>query len=117
MLNNNNWLRSKVNMAIMLGLMSTYTVAAAEADEKKKGLEVIEVTAQKRSESIQTVPIAITAFGENDIQKMGLANVNDLGLLTPGLETNNATATQTSFNIRGITTNINTINIYRYCSI
>lgn len=105
MLNNNNWLRSKVNMAIMLGLMSTYTVTAAEADEKKKGLEVIEVTAQKRSESIQTVPIAITAFGENDIQKMGLANVNDLGLLTPGLETNNATATQTSFNIRGITTN------------
>lgn len=72
---------------------------------KIKGLEVIQVTAQKRVESIQDVPIAITAFGDDDIEKMGIQNANDLGLLTPGLETNNATATQTTFNIRGITTN------------
>lgn len=96
--------RSKVSLAIALGLLTSQVVIADE-DNNPKGLEVIEVTAQKRSENIQTVPIAISAFGENDIKKMGLANINDLGLLTPGLETNNATATQTSFNIRGITTN------------
>ena len=79
-------------------------VNANEAEEDK-GLEVIQVTAQKRVESIQDVPIAITAFGDGDIAKMGIQNANDLGLLTPGLETNNATATQTTFNIRGITTN------------
>ena len=102
---------SKLTQAILgaLTLVSTSTIAnetdAEESTAKKEGLEVIQVTAQKRVESIQDVPIAITAFGDADIEKMGIQNANDLGLLTPGLETNNATATQTTFNIRGITTN------------
>ena len=94
---------------MLLSFMSTGYVQAAENDtsteEENSGLEVIQVTAQKRTESVQEVPIAISAFSDSDIGKMGASNINDLGLLTPGLETNNATATQTSFNIRGITTN------------
>lgn len=101
-----NLARSIVSRAVIAGLMSGLaTMSVAAAEDENQGLEVIEVTAQKRTESVQEVPIAITAFGENEMRKMGAANINDLGLLTPGLETNNATATQTSFNIRGITTN------------
>ncbi len=91
----------KVSAAILLSLIST----ASFAEETNKGIEIIEVSAQKRIERIQDVPITITAFSEADIEKMGIQNANDLGLITPGLETNNATATQTTFNIRGITTN------------
>jgi len=99
---------SKVSTAVLVGLMATSHSFAAEQEESEKenkGLEIIQVTAQKRTESVQEVPIAISAFSDEDIGKIGANNINDLGLLTPGLETNNATATQTSFNIRGITTN------------
>lgn len=96
---------SKVTSAVLIGLFSTSSAFAAEQEQENKGLEVIQVTAQKRSENVQEVPIAISAFSDAEIGKIGATNINDLGLLTPGLETNNATATQTTFNIRGITTN------------
>lgn len=94
---------AKVSAAVAVALFST--VAIADDNESAKGLEVIEVTAQKRVENVQEVPIAISAFSEEAIRTIGITEVNDLGLFTAGLETNNATATQTSFNIRGITTN------------
>ena len=92
---------TKLGLAVALAMCSQPLLA----QEKEAGLEVIEVTAQKRVENMQQVPIAISAFNSEHIEKMGLININDLGLITPGLETNNATATQTSFNIRGISTN------------
>ena len=103
---------SKIYTGVLFALLTTHAIVTAEenkdpinTDSKLKGLEVIQVTAQKRAENVQQVPIAISAFSDAEINKLGLSNVNDLGLLTPGLETNNTTATQTSFNIRGITTN------------
>lgn len=95
-------------VAVSLALASSTVLAQATNkanDKKDTGLETIQVTAQKRSENMQQVPIALTAFSADMVEKMGLVNVNDLGRITPGLETNNATATQTIFNIRGISTN------------
>lgn len=103
MFNRSRFSVAKVTAAVAVALFSN--VASAAEEEPKKGLEVIEVTAQKRVENVQEVPIAISAFSEEAIRTIGLTEVNDLGLFTAGLETNNATATQTSFNIRGITTN------------
>jgi len=90
--------------ALSLALMAA-TGQAQESNEKLSQIEVIQVSAQKRVENIQHVPIAISAFSDEALKKLGAENLNDLGLYTPGLETNNATATQTTFNIRGITTN------------
>jgi len=104
--------RSLLSLAVLLAVNPLAAMAAQQTAENtdragiaESGLEVIQVTAQKRSENMQQVPIAITAFSSDTIDKMGLVNVNDLGRITPGLETNNATATQTTFNIRGISTN------------
>lgn len=103
MLNRSRFAVAKISAGVAVALCSHVAFAADE--ESSKGLEVIEVTAQKRVENVQEVPIAISAFSEEAIRTIGLTEVNDLGLFTAGLETNNATATQTSFNIRGITTN------------
>ena len=46
--------------------------------------EVI-VTARKREENLQDVPIAITAFGEEDIARKQIRELEDVALLTPGL--------------------------------
>ena len=62
------------------------TDAVAESSkEGSAGLEEIVVTARKRSEDNQLAPIAITAFNTQDIQRMGITNVGDLGTQTPSL--------------------------------
>jgi iron complex outermembrane recepter protein len=48
-------------------------------------LEEIVVTAQKRSENVQKVPIAITAFTAETIQSKGLNNLHALSNLTPNV--------------------------------
>ncbi len=68
-------------------------------------LEEIVVTAQKREQSLQSVPIAISAFSANQLQDMGAESLNDLGAFTPGLETDNTDVNQSSYTIRGINTN------------
>jgi len=43
-----------------------------------QSLEEITVTARKTSESLQEVPLAITAIGEQDIQRLGIKDLNKL---------------------------------------
>ncbi len=47
--------------------------------------DTIVVTARKREESLQDVPLAISAFDADDISKKGLQELEDVALLTPGL--------------------------------
>jgi iron complex outermembrane receptor protein len=49
------------------------------------GLEEIVVTAQKREQVLQDVPIAITAFTEESLEANRITTVNDLSGLAPGL--------------------------------
>jgi iron complex outermembrane recepter protein len=48
-------------------------------------LEEVVVTAQKRSESIQQVPIAITAFSEATLRAKGITDIHGLSALTPNV--------------------------------
>ena len=58
--------------------------AAGTADDSGALQEVV-VTAERRSENVQSVPIAITAFTADSLQQRNLANVSQLGNLTPGV--------------------------------
>jgi iron complex outermembrane recepter protein len=49
------------------------------------GLSEIVVTARKRSEDNQLAPIAITAFGTQDMQRLGMTSIENLGTQTPSL--------------------------------
>lgn len=75
-------------------------------------LEEVVVTAQKRNESAQDVPISITALGEEDIGRYGVNDVYDLRGAVPGLEVRRATAFgNPTFTIRGVgATNFDTIS-------
>src|ERR1700689_2056658 len=48
-------------------------------------LEEIVVTAEKRTENIQEVPIAITAFSESELRSKGLTDIHSLSSLTPNV--------------------------------
>ena len=68
-------------------------------------IEEIVVTAQKRSQSVQDVPISMTALGGEALSEYGARDVKDILSRTPGL----AGASKDSFidtlSIRGISTN------------
>lgn len=61
------------------------------------------VTAQKRDQNIQDVPIAITAFTQEDLDRLGVQQFDDLSDFVPGLEVQEQSANNPGFNIRGIT--------------
>ncbi len=48
-------------------------------------LQEVVVTAQKREQNVQNVPIAITAFTTDTLQARGITDVNALGQLTPNV--------------------------------
>ncbi len=58
---------------------------AQDADSDSGGLEEIIVTAQKREQSVQDVPIAVTAVTQESLQANRIYTVNDLSAIAPGL--------------------------------
>lgn len=63
--------------------------------------EEIIVTAQKRAEDAQKVPITLTAFGAEDLERRNIRDVGDLGTFTPGLITSKFSYGTPIFAIRG----------------
>jgi iron complex outermembrane recepter protein len=86
------------------------TLAPLAANVSAIALEEIIVTAQKRSENVQDVPIAISAFSANELSKAGVQSYNDIGMVTPGLETNRQIGAATPF-IRGIGAQSGTVGV------
>lgn len=68
-------------VAVAAALFVASSAGAAAVD----GLEEIVVTAEKRSENIQNVPIAITAFTAEALQSRGLNDLHALSNLTPNV--------------------------------
>ena len=65
------------------------TSSAASADAGAPGvtLEEITITAQKRSENLQDVPISVEAFRADALDAAAISTTADLDVVTPGLET------------------------------
>ena len=61
------------------------TVLALTRAVDEASLETITVTAQKRVERLQDVPITVSAFDAAALQSAGIDSVNDLGTVVPGL--------------------------------
>lgn len=59
--------------------------AAATSPEPTVGLEEIVVTAQRREESVQDVPIAISAFTSTELALRGVTNALDVAQYVPNL--------------------------------
>lgn len=94
-----------VNTAISLVLSGCLTqVALADSSsDNTQGLEEIIVTGTKRAEPVQTVPIAISALGQKDMQRMGVTSARDLAGKIPNLQLASGTDSGTATTIRGVT--------------
>ena len=90
-------------LAVTSALTLPTTLAAEKAVEQVKEIEVIEVTSRMRKESIQNVPIAITAFSEQEIEDMGIERAGDFIAMTPNMTMVEAQNAGTTFiTIRGL---------------
>jgi len=81
--------RTKKLLTLMVGASTLPFVYAAPAFAQDDGADdgdrdVIIVTTRKREESLQTVPVAVTAFTADDIESARITDVEDIALLTPG---------------------------------
>jgi len=78
---------------------------AAEAPAATGGLEEIVVTAQRRTEKLQDVPISISAFSSEQMDAQGVRDIDAIARLTPGITFQRTDARNTaasSISIRGI---------------
>ena len=82
------------------------TPAAAPAAEQQAGrtLEEVMVTARRREESAQSVPIAITALGANDLEKHQISNLENIMTVVPEFSISQSSGRPNSpvYGLRGI---------------
>ncbi|MBY8826352.1 TonB-dependent receptor [Sphingomonas colocasiae] len=80
--------------------------AQAQADpQAAEGNEIV-VTANRREESLQDVPSAVTAISEKEIQARGMDSFEGFARSVPGLTMNQGVKNRASFNIRGVATSL-----------
>jgi len=85
--------------ASMMALSAGQALAQeARPDETMMITEVV-VTAQKREEKLQEVPVAVSVVGEADLQRRNIGNIDQLKLVVPSFE-----ATSFGVSVRGVGT-------------
>lgn len=77
----------------------------AEEDKATDSQGEILVTAQRRVQSIQDVPIALQAYGQEELRRRGVIQADDIIRLAPNLSLNESNSINTSITIRGVGTN------------
>ena len=87
------------NSAIFTSLLLVSTSLTAPAFGQ---IETVVVTAEKKAEDIQTVPIAVTAFSSQDLKSHQIVEFKDLVFATPNVTYSTTNFTGADFQIRGI---------------
>lgn len=83
--------RTSVTARWLLAASLALTGAGAAAQESDPMLEEVVVTARKVEENIQDVPIAVSAFTGDTLERRQILSSDDIGKITPNLQfTNNA---------------------------
>lgn len=103
-----NLLRTTVSAAVVgacaFGLAG---VASAQTPDQEgpTTIDDIIVTAQKREQNLQDVPIVVTSLSQEVLEGAGVRDIKDLQILTPGMTvTSTASEASTTARIRGVGT-------------
>lgn len=92
----------KLMLSFLCGTVSVLAVSTAMA-QQSNGLEEITVTARKRTESLQDVPVAVAAIPKSELAKNMASDLNKIGELAPQvLIGRSVTGTGATITIRGI---------------
>ena len=90
----------KKPLVMAIGVTLAQQVAAQSA------LEEVIITAQKREQNLQDVPVAVTAFTGKQMAALGVQKSYDIAAFSPGVHiSGNLAGQNTQFSIRGVTQN------------
>ena len=99
-----------VLLAVAVPAAAQQTGEAGNLSEAQQ-LDTIVVTAQKREQQVEDVPIAITAYSGDFLQRYDLTDFSDIGNFVPGLEIQEQSPNNPGFVIRGITSDSGESNV------
>ncbi|MDE2596676.1 MAG: TonB-dependent receptor [Sphingomonadales bacterium] len=88
-------------LAVLLCSTSMPALAQAADQAEGGGLDEILVTAERREQSLQDVPISATVLSGEELQKKGVTNLNDIQQVAPSIAINTFNRS-TFINIRGV---------------
>ncbi len=97
--------RFLITTTLVTGVIGSLLMPAAEAQDEL-AIEEIIVTSQRRAESVQEVPIAITAMSDTMLRNSGIDDLKELTQLAPALQASstNSETQGTVIRIRGVGT-------------
>ena len=102
-----NLLRSTASIAVV-GAVAFGFAGVAQAQDGQDGPTTVDdiiVTAQKREQNLQDVPIVVTSLSQETLEGAGVRDIKDLQILTPGLiVTSTSNESVTTARIRGVGT-------------
>ena len=101
--NSRKALATGVAMTALMSAASAWaqTPPPSPAAQPSQVDEII-VTAQRRSQRLQDVPVTVTAFGAEELEQARIKDVDDVATRTPGLQFDAFPASQPRIAIRGI---------------
>ena len=98
--------------ALALTSLSLPAVAQETDAEESRTLQTITVTATKREQTLQDVPVAVSVVGEDEIEKAEIQDLNDLQSIVPSLRVGQLqSSANTNFIIRGFGNGANNAGI------
>jgi iron complex outermembrane receptor protein len=83
----------------------TQAKASAVTPQDDTLLKEVIVTATRRNERLQDVPLSVTAFSQKELTAKGIVGYEGLARETPGVVLNKPTANFNNFTARGVATN------------
>ncbi|MEW6996106.1 TonB-dependent receptor [Colwelliaceae bacterium BS250] len=96
---------TKLHCAVLTALAASGPLYAEEAENKANAkIEVIEVTATKRAESIQDVPVTVTALTGDSLERLGVSNFDQYVEFLPNVVFQGTGPGQNEIYIRGAAT-------------
>src|SRR3984957_9749200 len=75
---------------------------ASNASAGQNTLQEIVVTAEKRSETVQSTPMSVTAYSGAQLLAAGISDLSEVGYETPGVSERNSGPGQTEYEMRGV---------------
>ncbi len=88
-------IRMLFGSVLCVGIMAIGTSLGAVADDKASSEnakpetaldEIVVTTARRRTESVQSAPVAVTAISEAALASVHAVNISDIAQLTPNLQ-------------------------------
>ena len=89
----------------LAGFTAVALTSISGAAMAEQTIEEVVVTAQKREQSLQDVPIAVSAFSGDMMKKANIEDVRGLTDVTPGFSGRTEDSFNDALSIRGISTN------------